>query len=468
VPNANLSRILMTLLTAIVAALLTYWLTYFGSMVLISSINEELGLPDETYPSLDVYCEADAELLASGRMHDPPLKPLQILAEKLRVADRKPNRAKAQFQTICSAHQAFFQLAQWRNSKSRTSAPGILPCQDCDAVKSDAKPELPPSANSRVETDRVGTLQCNAAPIHDLDWMEPRCVLERIHSVRPEREGDSFWSKLARRVVMASATASGLQGNMYVFNHARTGKYTGDPNEVTWGSAKSQGQSPSAEASDIQDLQLALGRLDKLVLPRIKQIENSVWIQRFFLQALNNWMQAGMVWLGIWAGLIYLWDLIAAGRLKLNPTPLVAVMAGEYPLGIDNPLPTALPPPAAPNVLRTSFSSELRNVMDEILARWQVYGRVVADTLYEWIPIIGFIGTVVGMIGAIDAIGEVIQADQGPELYTAMGGVTSQLMLAFYTTFIGLVLSAILSLLRRYCIAMECSAVEKAAAILRE
>jgi hypothetical protein len=178
-------------------------------------------------------------------------------------------------------------------------------------------------------------------------------------------------------------------------------------------------------------------------------------------------MQAGMIWLGFWAALIYIWDWILAGRRRRNLAGLMQMMANEYPHGVANPMPAAPPPPPTPNVLRMSFSSELRNVMDATLARWQIRGRVVADTLYEWIPIIGFIGTVVGMIGAIDAIGEVIQADQGPELYTAMGGVTSKLMLAFYTTFIGLVLSAILSLLRRYCIATEHAAVDAAATQLR-
>jgi hypothetical protein len=457
----------MTTASAVIAALLTFCLTFFGSQALIGSINLKLGFPDnKPYPT--VYCKPDPELLKAATEKNPAEKPLQILARQLREADskKKEERTIAQYQTICAAHQAFFNIAAKRTSNSRSSAPGILPCQDCDAVAAAISRDS--QDTSGVTTDRGAEMSCEVTVAHDLDWMEPRCVLERIHSVRPKYDGEPGLAILWKRIVMASATTSGLQGNMYVFEHSRTVKYAGDPDRLDWGSATSTSlQSPDRHTSDVQDLQVALGRFDKLVLPRLKQIENSVWLQRFFLQALNNWMQAGMVWLGFWAALIYIWDWINAIRRKYYPHALVQALASEYPHGVANPMPAPEPPPPAQNVYRLAYSSELRNVMDATLAGWQLRGRVVADTLYEWIPIIGFIGTVVGMIGAIDAIGEVIHADQGPELYTAMGGVTSQLMLAFYTTFIGLVLSAILSLLRRYCIATEHAAVEAAAAHLR-
>lgn len=79
-----------------------------------------------------------------------------------------------------------------------------------------------------------------------------------------------------------------------------------------------------------------------------------------------------------------------------------------------------------------------QDISEKALERW----------LAEVIPMLGFLGTVIGMILAMQRVGEVVAASPGVELDAAMDGITGALSVAFFTTFIGLIASLILILLQ--------------------
>ena len=67
------------------------------------------------------------------------------------------------------------------------------------------------------------------------------------------------------------------------------------------------------------------------------------------------------------------------------------------------------------------------------------------------IPVLGFIGTVIGLASAVGGFGNVVaQGAEIEELKTALGGVTSGLSIAFETTLIALVLALIVQLLAKF------------------
>ena len=67
------------------------------------------------------------------------------------------------------------------------------------------------------------------------------------------------------------------------------------------------------------------------------------------------------------------------------------------------------------------------------------------------IPVLGFIGTVIGLAGAVGGFGNVVaQGASIDELKTALGGVTGGLAIAFETTLIALILALIVQLLAKF------------------
>lgn len=103
-----------------------------------------------------------------------------------------------------------------------------------------------------------------------------------------------------------------------------------------------------------------------------------------------------------------------------------------------------------------------RNVADAETALLRVHDEVdlvVEKWLLEIIPMIGFLGTVIGMISAMDLVGVVVSARPGAELNSAMGAITNALSVAFFTTFIGLVAAIILGIWNTHRSASEVAAI---------
>ena len=67
------------------------------------------------------------------------------------------------------------------------------------------------------------------------------------------------------------------------------------------------------------------------------------------------------------------------------------------------------------------------------------------------IPVLGFIGTVIGLSEAVGGFGKVVAEGANVEkLKTALGGVTGGLSIAFETTLIALLLALIVQLLQKF------------------
>ncbi len=360
------------------------------------------------------------------------------------------------FRTICRI------FAVYRQAAARPTDLGAPAEKDARVAGQERYPMVPPYAEAedlpeRIEID-VARLDRCTQPLGKaaLGFYPADCLLERIRGVgrlAAEPRGLDWLTSLA---VLADASHSGLQGNAYAFRHSRAVLFEQDPSDVRWRLSKHDTPEPTDRALQIQTLQQALNRLDKLLLARVKQLEATVWGQRFVLRALNHPFQFVMFWLGLWAAALYGEQWRRARWGSDQASRLADWIRSQAPEGDDGGGKTR------PNGASLPYSSELRNVVDSLHAGAAVRGRAIADTITEWIPMLGFIGTVFGMIGAMGAIGEVIAADQGPELYVAMGAVTSRLSLAFYTTFVGLILGLVLSFLYRMVLAQVHAAVQEA------
>ena len=164
-----------------------------------------------------------------------------------------------------------------------------------------------------------------------------------------------------------------------------------------------------------------LDALDRIVYPHVVAIteDEQIFLPRFLLQAINNPFQWGMFLVG--------WLCIALLSCRWFKA-------------------------------RRLDSGSARSA-DELLRR-SAGGSALTDTLAEWIPTLGFIGTVVGMMLAMASIGGVISAEKGPELYIAMAKVTANFSLAFNTTFVGLILAMPIALLRRLVLRAELEAID--------
>lgn len=88
--------------------------------------------------------------------------------------------------------------------------------------------------------------------------------------------------------------------------------------------------------------------------------------------------------------------------------------------------------------------------------------RVFDGWLMEALPLLGFIGTVIGMIGAMGRIGEVVSAEAGTDLERQVGLLSGELSLAFSTTFLALAATLLLSLPQGQIFAFELQALRRA------
>ena len=103
------------------------------------------------------------------------------------------------------------------------------------------------------------------------------------------------------------------------------------------------------------------------------------------------------------------------------------------------------------------------NAVSEYLATQASDDEAYLDSSYTilkgfiWaIPVLGFIGTVIGLADAVGGFGNVVsQGASIEELKTALGGVTGGLSVAFETTLIALILALIVQLLAKFVLSEE-------------
>ncbi|EEE37031.1 transporter, MotA/TolQ/ExbB proton channel family protein [Rhodobacteraceae bacterium KLH11] len=105
------------------------------------------------------------------------------------------------------------------------------------------------------------------------------------------------------------------------------------------------------------------------------------------------------------------------------------------------------------------YNNDLASAETAMLRVHDEVDLVVEKWLLEIIPMIGFLGTVIGMIAAMDLVGVVVSARPGAELNSAMGAITNELSVAFFTTFIGLIAAIILGIWNTHRSASEVAAI---------
>lgn len=196
-------------------------------------------------------------------------------------------------------------------------------------------------------------------------------------------------------------------------------------------------------------------------------------IIRWFLRAINGPIQALIVALTIW-GCLRLLDRrarekrIAMGKAPDNrifyhdskpdnqsPTVTKTGNNVEIPtvtqtsIDAGEPNPFAEPDMHQPLKLEAilmRYNNNVGQAENAILRVHQEVDMTIERWLLEIIPMIGFLGTVVGMIAAMDLVGNVVSARPGSELNAAMAAITNALSVAFFTTFIGLVSALLLGI----------------------
>lgn len=426
---------------------------------------------------------------------------LDTLELALRRAETSDNPAKELFQVICQSMMRMrmadstgpdrIPLVKAAQSVATTgsdtnAAPGVTAAQAEPQAGSNANasarsatatvgqatpPQAAQTSKARAPQDSISShirvvalATCNdqltnhykgddLSEVPDLGWYPPFCILERARSVKVRDNNDP-----TRIFLKQDAATSGVEGTVYVFRHPRLRTAYQNPNALSWTKEDAE---LNGEAKDRQRaltiVSRALNRLDKLLLPRLRTIERAYWLERFLLRSLSNGFQFLIFALGMWAALLYLH--------MIWQTKWGSASAAKVAQAIKRSVPLGEPPPGQWN--RLPYNSEMRNAADELATFATYSGKAWADTLTEWVPTLGFIGTVVGMIGAMDAVGAVVAAEPGPELFTAMSGVTSELSLAFYTTFVALTVGLLLAWLRRHAISAELDAVANAVAQAR-
>ncbi len=434
-----------TLLWGVIAVLLSALGTQVLSRYLVSSINETLGVPGTSgygfsiaggLPRLNLEDPAGVELQKYCAKEGGSSKTLRELDDALRISSSKKEPALL-MATVCGALAQYWTSATARDERNRL--PLVGPVQDQVKVKVGQMQSC--GADLGAKRNEAAANQDE----HDVAWYPVHCLLHRLHAV-------SLRSDLWGTFLLKDLSSSGLQGSVYAYRWPRVRGEWGDPNAVGW--SRDGELVDQTKVTQLTTMGRALNRLDKLLLPRIKELEDSVWLRRFLLRAFNNPFQFVILSLGIWGATLYLAMGISTTRLGRNrAVDLARDIVTMAPLGAGTQL--VVGTKDTPSV---AFGTEFRNAVDELILEAQTNGKSVADTLTEWVPTLGFIGTVVGMIGAMDAVGGVVGADPGPELFSAMSVVTAQLSLAFYTTFIALLAGMALSLLRRWALARELGA----------
>lgn len=423
---------------------------------------------------------------------------LDTLELALRRAESSENPAKALFQVICQSMmrlrladsngpgripliKAAATAAKTENTTNAAAGVAAAPAEPQAGPTADTSaPAIagqPTAAQASQTTDAsaaqdpiasyirvVALATCNEqltdhykgddlSKVPDLGWYPPFCILERARSVKVRDNSDP-----TRIFLKQDAATSGVEGTVYVFRHPRLRMAYQDPNALSWTKDDTE---LTEEAKNRQRaltiVSRALNRLDKLLLPRLRSIERAYWLERFILRSLSNGFQFLIFALGMWAALLYLHMVWQTRWGSATASKVAQAIQQSVPLGEPAPGPWSTLP----------YNSEMRNAADELATFATYSGKAWADTLTEWVPTLGFIGTVVGMIGAMDAVGAVVAAEPGPELFTAMSGVTSELSLAFYTTFVALTVGLLLAWLRRHAISAELDAVAKAVAQAR-
>lgn len=170
------------------------------------------------------------------------------------------------------------------------------------------------------------------------------------------------------------------------------------------------------------------------MIEEMTRMQDVIWLERWGLRAFNGFIQWFVFALGLW------------GTLRMF------IRAFQRKIILPKVLESKVRQAIAERVNSASSADGLVSAAAdvELSLRTQLIdsSRAVDTWLIATIPLIGFIGTVLGMINAMELIGDVVIARPGAELVSAMGGIAGALSVAFYTTLVALIFTIPLSLIQ--------------------
>lgn len=189
-----------------------------------------------------------------------------------------------------------------------------------------------------------------------------------------------------------------------------------------------------AECKKLRD---AFDGLSSRVLKEMNQVREEVAGRRWILAALNGWIQFVILVLGFWGGFRLIARIIIRRRWRKKEAEEAthAILAVHSSLGDAN--------------------SAMHDALDLASRRLDIW-------ILGTVPLFGFLGTVYGMIEAMDQVGNIVAARPGVELDAAMSGITSSLSLAFFTTLLGIIVAIPLSLFQELCFGKEKVVIDEA------
>lgn len=248
--------------------------------------------------------------------------------------------------------------------------------------------------------DHVG--MCPTRTQHDrFAWLPVRCLYLRVLGVRPEP------TSLALLGIRRPVPQAAVQGTVYLY----------EPSRVR---TEARGSRERRQLRVLQDF-------DKAVYEAIEVLEQHTARPRWVLRNLNGLFQWSILTCGLW-GVLLLAQLWLQAHWQSR-----AILRGQG--------------------LYRQFEKDCEvrpaSEVTEQYFRWLSHSSsILVDWILEIVPLLGFIGTVVGMISAMASVGKVVASDPGPELVSAMALVSDNLSLAFSTTFVALAFSIVLYLMR--------------------
>ncbi len=233
-------------------------------------------------------------------------------------------------------------------------------------------------------------------------WLPVTCLHQRVLGVRSE---ERFLAALLG--IQRPVPQEAVQGTVYLYQRSRL---------------------PTRAAGAWERQQLFVLRdFDKMVTGAIEELQEAAGLPRWLLRNLNGPFQWVILTCGLW-GVLLLAQLWLQAYWQQR-----AVVRGK----------------GLYRQFEKDCSSRAVGEVTEQYFRWLSHSSsILVDWILEIVPLLGFIGTVVGMIAAMASVARVVASDPGPELVSAMARVSDSLSLAFSTTFVALALSILLYLIR--------------------
>lgn len=264
----------------------------------------------------------------------------------------------------------------------------------------------------RPDTARSGPDPCGPANGVAYLWFDKQCLFERLTGIKSDRH--------ALFNVHKPAPEASPRGVVYDWNDA--------------------GVRPSDNIDHRRQLSV-LRAFDKAIETSWDSILNDEEIKtwRLIIRVLNGYPQYLIVLVGVFATFLLFARLVIAGQQRRDIKGGKGTLYESFKKHCQKV--------AAENGERVSSNTKL--AVEETFNRFLSTGSsTTVDWLISIIPLLGFVGTVYGMILALGTINTVVSAEPGPELDSAMSQIGGDLSLAFTTTLLALLFTIYLIFLR--------------------